>query len=220
MSAATAIDLALVLPLAGAALTPLFHRRPNARECCTLVIAGALFLTVVSLVPEVLAGQRPGRSLFEILPGLELAFEVEPLGLLFALVVVLSQSVVLSSQANRIRDLAQEVSLLKWRMRQLEGDGSQTDQSAARSEIGNGKPTSEQVASAPASGSQTPLTNCDPLVDPPGVVLPKGLVVVYATHPSASYRRCAETRPRFASPSSQSTSESMVSERLHRSAGQ
>jgi hypothetical protein len=42
------------------------------------------------------------------------------LGLLFALVVLLSQSVVISGQADCIRDLAQSVTLLEWRLRQLE----------------------------------------------------------------------------------------------------
>lgn len=41
-------------------------------------------------------------------------------GLLFALIVLLSQSVVISSQANRMRDLAQTVALLEWRLRELE----------------------------------------------------------------------------------------------------
>lgn len=43
-------------------------------------------------------------------------------GLLFALAVLLSQSVALSSQANQSRDLAQEMALLEFRLRQLEGE--------------------------------------------------------------------------------------------------
>lgn len=42
------------------------------------------------------------------------------LGLLFTLVVLLSQSVTLSTQANQLRDLAQATALLEWRLRQLE----------------------------------------------------------------------------------------------------
>jgi hypothetical protein len=42
------------------------------------------------------------------------------LGLLFALVVLLSQSVMLSTQAKCIRDLAQNLALLEWRLRQYE----------------------------------------------------------------------------------------------------
>ena len=43
------------------------------------------------------------------------------LGLLFALVVILSQSVIISTQADRLRDLAQSVALMEQRVRQLEG---------------------------------------------------------------------------------------------------
>ena len=44
------------------------------------------------------------------------------LGLLFVLVILLSQSVTLSTHANRVRDLAQYIALLEWRLRQLEQD--------------------------------------------------------------------------------------------------
>ena len=69
----------------GAALIPLFHSRPNQRDAITLLTAGLLFALVASLVPAVLAGGRPRVILAEPLPGLALALEVEPLGLLFAL---------------------------------------------------------------------------------------------------------------------------------------
>jgi hypothetical protein len=42
------------------------------------------------------------------------------IGLLAALVILLLQSVVLSTQADRIRDLAQYSAILEWRLRQLE----------------------------------------------------------------------------------------------------
>lgn len=41
-------------------------------------------------------------------------------GLLFALLIILSQSVTISGQADRMRDLAQTVALLERRLRQLE----------------------------------------------------------------------------------------------------
>ena len=41
-------------------------------------------------------------------------------GLLFALLILLSQSVTISGQANHIRDLAQTVALLERRLRQVE----------------------------------------------------------------------------------------------------
>lgn len=45
-------------------------------------------------------------------------------GLLFALVIILSQSVTISSHANRVRDLAQTVALLERRLRQVEQAGA------------------------------------------------------------------------------------------------
>jgi len=82
----TAILLSLGLPLAGAALIALSGRAPNLREGVTLATAALLFGTVITLLPGVMAGDRPETTLIEMLPGLPLRFEVEPLGMLFALV--------------------------------------------------------------------------------------------------------------------------------------
>jgi len=86
VSGATAIELAVALPLVAAGATVATGRRPNLREGCTLVFGVALLLCVASLLPKVLAGDRPATTLFEILPGLSVSFRVEPLGMLFALV--------------------------------------------------------------------------------------------------------------------------------------
>jgi multicomponent Na+:H+ antiporter subunit D len=77
---------AVAIPVAGAAGVAAFDRAPNFRETVTLVAATLLFLAVATLVGPVLAGARPSLHLFEIMPGLPIAFEVEPLGMLFALV--------------------------------------------------------------------------------------------------------------------------------------
>jgi len=76
----------LVVPVAGAALVGALHRHPNAREAATLVAAAALFLAVAALAGPVLEGARPRLLLGTILPGLELAFALEPLGVIFALI--------------------------------------------------------------------------------------------------------------------------------------
>jgi multicomponent Na+:H+ antiporter subunit D len=78
--------MSLALPVAGAlgiALAGLISS--NLRETVTLVTAGSLAWTVWSLSQDVLAGARPGAILGEVLPGIQLAFEVEPLGMLFAM---------------------------------------------------------------------------------------------------------------------------------------
>jgi multicomponent Na+:H+ antiporter subunit D len=80
------IVIAVVVPFVGALLIPLFHERPNLRETVTLATAALLFLAVVSLLAPVLAGARPAVTAIEIVPGLALAFKVEPLGQLFALI--------------------------------------------------------------------------------------------------------------------------------------
>jgi multicomponent Na+:H+ antiporter subunit D len=85
VSAESTILLALILPLAGAAGIALAGRiNANLRETVTLVTAGSLAMAVWSLLPAVLAGNRPGVTLIELIPGVEIAFRVEPLGMLFA----------------------------------------------------------------------------------------------------------------------------------------
>ncbi|MBK7325244.1 MAG: monovalent cation/H+ antiporter subunit D family protein [Propionivibrio sp.] len=86
IAAQTAIGAALIVPLAGALAIALLGRRPNLRETATLSTATLLFFCVISLLAPVSAGERPELTLFEMFPGLSIAFRVEPLGMLFALV--------------------------------------------------------------------------------------------------------------------------------------
>ena len=81
-----AIAAALLVPLAGAVLIGLAGSRPNLRESITLATAAVLLGCVLQVLPAVAAGMRPGLAWLTVLPGLQLAFEVEPLGMLFALV--------------------------------------------------------------------------------------------------------------------------------------
>jgi multicomponent Na+:H+ antiporter subunit D len=77
--------LAVLAPFVGALIIPLFHSTPNMRETVTLATAGALLIAVASLLAPVLDGARPDAQAIEVAPGLALAFKVEPLGMLFAL---------------------------------------------------------------------------------------------------------------------------------------
>ncbi|MCZ6743170.1 MAG: proton-conducting transporter membrane subunit [Alphaproteobacteria bacterium] len=86
MTEGLALALTLAIPFAGAVLIGVTRRRPNVREGVTLVTATALFLTVLWLLDGVLAGARPAIRLLEVIPGLPLALEIEPLGMLFGLV--------------------------------------------------------------------------------------------------------------------------------------
>lgn len=80
------IVAAVALPTAGAGLIVLSGRWPNLRETITLATALALLALVVALLPQVMGGARPSLALFSVLPGLAVAFKVEPLGMLLALI--------------------------------------------------------------------------------------------------------------------------------------
>jgi len=85
--ASQATALAVLWPLLGLVLNALFRKRENLRETGTILVSSSLFLGVVTLIlPAVLRGGRPRFEIAEMLPGLPLAFEVEPLGMVFALI--------------------------------------------------------------------------------------------------------------------------------------
>ena len=86
MAPEQAVLAALAVPLLGAALIALAGRAPNLRESVTLITAVTLLGCVLTLLPAVMAGGRPELLLFELLPGLPMAFRVEPLGMIFALI--------------------------------------------------------------------------------------------------------------------------------------
>jgi len=81
--------LAIVLPVVGAFVVLLLGKWPNARETATLVTGVLLFGLVARMVTPVLHGTVQGWTLLEVVPGVTLGVEVEPLGLLFALVASL-----------------------------------------------------------------------------------------------------------------------------------
>ena len=76
----------LILPVAGAVGIALSRRSPNLREGITLLTAVLLFIGVVQLLEPVMGGAFPSLTLLAPLPGLPIAFRVEPLGMLFALI--------------------------------------------------------------------------------------------------------------------------------------
>ncbi|MBI4194332.1 MAG: monovalent cation/H+ antiporter subunit D family protein [Betaproteobacteria bacterium] len=86
MTPEATILLAIAVPAVGMGLIAAAHRMPDLREAITLATAGLLSVLVASLTPLVLDGARPGVTVFEMMPGLALRFEVEPLGMLFGLV--------------------------------------------------------------------------------------------------------------------------------------
>ena len=81
------MPLIVLGPLLGAVLIRVAgDARPNLREAITLLTAAGVFAALLPLAQTVLNGARPELILAEWLPGASLAFRLEPLGLLFALV--------------------------------------------------------------------------------------------------------------------------------------
>ena len=78
--------LSLLVPVLGAALILLLRRRPNAREAASLVAAGTLFAIVLRIYRALNEGVHGEAVLAEPLPGIRIALEAEPLGILFALI--------------------------------------------------------------------------------------------------------------------------------------
>lgn len=83
------IALALAIPSAATVPIALLGRWPNLREAVTIAAALALAVTVYAMLPAVLAGEVLALTLAEPLPGLPIAFEIEPLGMTFACVASL-----------------------------------------------------------------------------------------------------------------------------------
>mgnify|MGYP001807448042 FL=1 len=85
MTESTLIWIVLT-PLVGALAVLLTDRWPNLREAVSLIAGGALIAQVMTLVSPVLAGESPSALLVTPVPGVPLALQIEPLGLLFALI--------------------------------------------------------------------------------------------------------------------------------------
>ncbi|MEM9060397.1 MAG: monovalent cation/H+ antiporter subunit D family protein [Pseudomonadota bacterium] len=85
MTGETLIQLALAIPTLGALGIALTGFNRNVREAVTLITAAALFFVVVlNLLPMVLAGDRPAWVATTVFGVIDIAFEIEPLGMLFA----------------------------------------------------------------------------------------------------------------------------------------
>ena len=80
------LALAMLLPVAGALGISLTGRWPNLRESITLVTAAAVGVIVINLYLRLQQGASITLTIAEPLPGLPVYFEIEPLGMLFALV--------------------------------------------------------------------------------------------------------------------------------------
>ncbi len=86
ISANTAMILTMVVPSLGAIAIALLGRWPNIREAATMVTAVSLF----GLVIRVLLGLNDGEFIYvemvQLFPGVSIAFNTEPLSILFAMI--------------------------------------------------------------------------------------------------------------------------------------
>jgi len=78
--------LAVLVPLLVIPVLMSSSRRPNVREAWVFAAGILMFALVVSMTPVILAGHRIELTLFRLVPGADIAFRVDGLGMLFALV--------------------------------------------------------------------------------------------------------------------------------------
>lgn len=79
------IMLALIVPLFGAAAIYAVGRMPDVRETLTVITCIALAIITITMFVRTGAGDPPNLVLARPMAGLEIAFRLEPLGALFAL---------------------------------------------------------------------------------------------------------------------------------------
>jgi multicomponent Na+:H+ antiporter subunit D len=86
VTANTALLLTLLTPLLGSVLIALTGRWPNLRETITMVTALSLFALVIRVLIGLNAGDDIGIELFSVMSGVGIAFNTEPLSILFAMI--------------------------------------------------------------------------------------------------------------------------------------
>ena len=87
MNPETLILATLLLPLIGAIAIYATRHYPNLRESVTLLTASLVAILVVTIASQFLDGKEFALAIAEPIPGLSIAFKIEALGMLFALVV-------------------------------------------------------------------------------------------------------------------------------------
>ncbi len=86
MELATLTGLTMAIPLAAAVANPLLRRQDNLRDSLTLLAAVATFGTALAILGQVSSETSAPMRALTVMPGLDIAFAIEPLGLMFALI--------------------------------------------------------------------------------------------------------------------------------------
>ena len=86
LSLESMLQLSVLLPLVATAGILAAGRRPNLREAVTIVTGLLLFYFVIKLYHGLEQGEVIAVQWWQLVPGLQLSFAIDPLGMLFALV--------------------------------------------------------------------------------------------------------------------------------------
>ncbi len=86
ISLVSMLQLSIILPLLATLLIVVTGRKPNLREAVTLGTSLVLLYFVMNLYQGIKRGESISITWWELLPGLEISFNIEPLGMLFALI--------------------------------------------------------------------------------------------------------------------------------------
>ena len=87
LSLALMLQLCIILPMVATPFIVATGGKANLREAVSLSTCLMLLYCVINLYQGLIAGEKISVSWWEILPGLQVAFTIEPLGMLFALIV-------------------------------------------------------------------------------------------------------------------------------------
>jgi len=86
MSAEMLLQITILLPLLGAIGIVIAHRNPDIRETVTLITASLIAVLVIIIANRFFQGETFAFTVAEPIPGISIAFKIEALGMLFALV--------------------------------------------------------------------------------------------------------------------------------------
>jgi len=86
LSLESMLQLSIILPLLAVVGIVATDRKPNLREALTIVTSLVLLYFVIHLYQGIQRGENISVTWWELLPGLQISFNIEPLGMLFALV--------------------------------------------------------------------------------------------------------------------------------------
>ena len=80
------LQLSIILPMIATLVIVATGRKPDLREAVTIITCLVQLYFVVNLYQGIKQGESIGVFWWELLPGLQISFSIEPLGMLFALI--------------------------------------------------------------------------------------------------------------------------------------